>query len=144
VELESLEVELQAVDPLLRKLEVGVPDAIELRAVATTLHAFYTGVERVLVQIAKRVDRTLPTGTSWHRELLQQMASAADQRPAVVHEALLHRLSEYLGFRHFYRYAYPTTLRWERMEPLVRILEQTFREFQSAIRRFLSMQTPTE
>lgn len=47
------------------------------------------------------------------------MACATDRRPAVVHEALLDRLSEYLGFRHFYRYAYPTTLKWERMELLV-------------------------
>lgn len=137
-ELENLRKELDAVEPLLKKLQIQDPDQIEIRAVATTLHAFYTGVERIFVQIAKHVDEDLPGGSSWHQELLRRMASPSSLRPAVIDDALSKRLTEYLGFRHFYRHAYPLTLKWKRIQPLVQGLEQTYREIESTVRRFLS------
>lgn len=137
-ELENLQKELQAVEPLLKKLRIEEPDQIEIRAVATTLHAFYTGVERVFVHIAKHVDGDLPSGSSWHQELLRRMASSSSLRPAVIDEELAQVLTEYLGFRHFHRHAYPMSLKWKRIQPLVQSLEQANREFESAVRRFLS------
>ena len=40
-------------------------------AVALNLHGFYAGIERLLEIIADGVDQSKPSGSSWHRELLQ-------------------------------------------------------------------------
>ena len=45
-----------------------------LDSVALNLHAFYSGLERLFELIARHVDGSLPSGETWHRELLQQMA----------------------------------------------------------------------
>lgn len=45
-ELKDLVAELDSVQPLLDKVFAAEPDAIELRAIAATLHAYYNGVER--------------------------------------------------------------------------------------------------
>jgi hypothetical protein len=44
-----------------------------LDSVALNLHGFYSGLERLFELIARHVDRALPTGETWHRDLLQQM-----------------------------------------------------------------------
>jgi len=55
-----------------------------LDSVALNLHAFYSGVERLFELIARHVDRTLPSGDTWHRDLLYQMAGdLPETRPAL-------------------------------------------------------------
>lgn len=44
-----------------------------LDSVALNLHSFYAGIERLFEIIAKRIDPTLPSGETWHRDLLRQM-----------------------------------------------------------------------
>lgn len=137
-EIDGLSKEFDAVEPLLTKLTFQEPDPIELRAVATTLHAFYSGLERVLIRIAKQFDHKVPSGGSWHQQLLTQMVSQTDGRGSVITDSLRERLSDYLGFRHLYRHAYPTTLKWKRVKPLVQSLHDTHQEFLSNINRFLA------
>ena len=74
-ELSDLSAELGSVRPLLDKLLNSTPDAIEIRAVATTLHAFYNGVERTFVLIAKRFQEPVGQSYAWHRDLLVQMSA---------------------------------------------------------------------
>ena len=52
-ELTLIERELETVKPLLNKILKEDPDYIEIRAVASTLHAFYNGIEKIFVIIAK-------------------------------------------------------------------------------------------
>lgn len=59
-DLEDLKAEIQAVGPLLKKVANQDPDSIELRAAAATLHAFFNGIERVFLLIARHVDETTP------------------------------------------------------------------------------------
>jgi len=59
-ELESLDEELSAIAPLRAKLRQTDPDPVELRAAATTLHAFYNGVERLLIYVSRRFDDSIP------------------------------------------------------------------------------------
>jgi hypothetical protein len=40
-------------------------------SVALNLHGFYSGLERPFELIARHVDRKLPEGETWHRDLLQ-------------------------------------------------------------------------
>lgn len=49
------------------------PSNFTLRAGGSILHDFYTGIEKILEDIAKEVDRRVPIGEGWHSELLHQM-----------------------------------------------------------------------
>ena len=40
-------------------------------SVALNLHSFYSGLEKLFELIARYVDRELPVGETWHRDLLQ-------------------------------------------------------------------------
>ena len=58
---------------------------VYLESVALNLHSFYSGLERLFELIARHVDRSKPSGETWHRELLNHMASdIPDARPAVI------------------------------------------------------------
>lgn len=142
-ELEDLKAEIEAVDPLLKKLAIHDPDSIEVRAVAATLHAFYNGIERVFLLIARHVDETTPQGATWHRDLLSQMRYSSTHRDPVISNALAEELSEYLGFRHFFRHAYPMRLSWGLIEHLVQHLPAVQARTEQAIESFLRS-LPTE
>lgn len=64
-ELQDLSSELEAVGPLVDKLSIVDPDEVELRAIAATLHAFYNGVERVIIIIAKHYGETPGESQAW-------------------------------------------------------------------------------
>ncbi len=56
-----------------------------LDSVALNLHGFYAGLERLFELIARHVDGVLPSGETWHRDLLRRMAQdIAGVRPAVL------------------------------------------------------------
>ena len=40
-------------------------------SVALNFHGFYSGLEKLFELIARYVDRELPVGETWHRDLLQ-------------------------------------------------------------------------
>lgn len=61
-ETELLHQEVDTIRPLADKLHVMDPDPVELRAAAASLHAFYSGMERVLLLLVRRLDSTLPSG----------------------------------------------------------------------------------
>lgn len=136
-ELEDLGSEIAAVQPLVDKLSATDPDSIEIRAIAGTLHAFYNGVERVLVLISKHFGEDSRESHSWHRDLLTRMAAQTEARPAVLSTEMSSALTEFLAFRHFFRHAYPMRLRWERIQPLVESLVQRSNAFAQEVEGFL-------
>lgn len=136
-ELQSLQEEIDAVGPLLRKLTQVEPDEVEMRAAAATLHAFYSGVERLLLVIARRCDASTPQSIRWHRELLDQVALPTDSRPRVISSQLHSQLIEYLGFRHVFRHNYSGTLRWAQCVGLVQALEETCSRLQQEVLAFI-------
>jgi hypothetical protein len=113
LELAQLHTLLGTFRPLLLQVKAAPPDAIEVAALAGLLHSFYNGVENVLKRIAVHSGEQLPTSISWHSELLD-------------------RLRTYLGFRHVYRHSYTFQLRWEKMQPLITGIEDTFHRFETA------------
>lgn len=104
---------------LMESALAGEPDQVQLAALASVLHSFYTGVEAILLTVAKRVDERVPSGERWHRDLLDQTAAATDLRPAVLSEDVRATLDRYLAFRHFFRQAYSFVLRWGDMRDMV-------------------------
>ncbi|MCK4514724.1 MAG: hypothetical protein KAU31_05660 [Spirochaetaceae bacterium] len=140
VELLELASELNAITPLLDKLFTTAPDEVEIRAMAASLHAFYTGIERIFVMVEKGTATSLPSSTRWHQELLEQMATPSANRPALIEPWLKDELADFLAFRHFFRHSYPMQLNWELLKPLFKRLNLVWKKFEAQITKFLSDQ----
>jgi predicted nucleotidyltransferase len=137
---ELVEDELAALGHIVRAVQEDLgpleetPSQFALNALASYLHQFYTGCERILERIAVTVDGGLPGGAFSHANLLAQMARELPGiRPAVLHETLWLRLQDYLAFRHFFRHAYGYTLEWAKLRPLVAGMAATFTDVQGQL-----------
>jgi len=111
---------------------------IFLDSVALNLHDFYTGVERIFRNIASLVDRSLPEGADWHRELLKQMQTELPKiRPAVLSASTGMALDEYLRFRHVVRNIYAFQFDKERLGKLVGELSSCFKGLSEELLAFM-------
>jgi predicted nucleotidyltransferase len=118
------------------------PTRTEFRAMASMLHEFYNGVERIFERIALSLGEGIPQGSYWHADLLTQMATAREGvRPAVIAEPLRARLKEYLDFRHFFRHAYGYTLEWNQLRWKTENLSDTLTMFRDQLRVFFEVLT---
>jgi hypothetical protein len=79
----QLEVERQQLNRLVAEHRILLdscatkePTPIEVSALATFLHSFYSGIENSLKRIALEIDDGVPSGDAWHRQLLTLMAKA--------------------------------------------------------------------
>jgi hypothetical protein len=103
-------------------------DADYLDGVALNLHGFYAGVERILEDIARTVEQTIPAGPDWHQDLLLQMSVEITAiRPPVITQETRRCLDEYRGFRHIVRNVYTFSLRPARLQELVSGLRDCYR-----------------
>jgi hypothetical protein len=95
-------------------------DVMALNSLALDLHGWYSGFERLFQLIAADVDGAQPSGPSWHRDVLLQMAvDVPGVREAVLVRDVVARLQPFLGFRHVVRSAYSFELDPRRMALLV-------------------------
>jgi hypothetical protein len=112
-------------------------DELYLDSVALSLHGFYNGIEGLLENIATSIDRHLPGGNSWHRELLDQMANELyETRPAVISEPTLLVLDEYLRFRHVVRNIYSYRIDAKQLEPLAEAAPSAFDQVSQELTEF--------
>jgi len=114
------------------------PELLHVTALASVLHSFYSGVERIFTDVARRIDGSLPQGDRWHTELLVQMARPTNSRPSVISDATQHQLRQYLAFRHYYRHSYSHSLEWARLRELVAGLTDVWQSTRMDLRQFLS------
>ncbi len=85
----------------------GPVDRLVLLAVTVNLHGYYTALETLFERVARLLDEEVPTGASWHTDLLSQMQTPVpDLRPAVLPVAEAGDVHELRKFRHFFRNAY--------------------------------------
>jgi hypothetical protein len=110
---------LEAYQALVTKSVTTPPNFIELSALATMLHSFYTGIENIFKRIAIEIDGNMPSGAFWHSELLDAMMRSTPARAAVVSSELRITLKEYLNFRHVFRQSYSFSLHWEKPDSTV-------------------------
>lgn len=113
------------------------PNLLELTGVASVLHSFYCGIEKIFLSIAKNIDENIPFDINWHKTLLSQMAKKNEHREAVISDKAQTGLSDYLAFRHFYRHSYSSHLEWKKMKILVTPIKPTWERFYSEISSFL-------
>ncbi|MGA1262708.1 MAG: nucleotidyltransferase family protein [Prochlorothrix sp.] len=113
-------------------------DSDYYRAAALSLHNFYVGVERILEEIAKAIDGSLPQGANSHQALLEQMALNLPQlRPPVLRPETLAQLQPYRGFRHVLVHRYGFELEDDRIQALIDRLSPCWADFQRDIQGFL-------
>lgn len=137
VELTQLEELLASHRSLLDQCHNVAPTSIERSAIAAMLHAFYTGIENILLRITVECDGSKPQGDVWHQSLLQAMATTSASRRAVLSPDTVSQLSEYLAFRHVFRHAYTFQLRWEKMKRLVLGVDDILTRLRRELEAFL-------
>ncbi len=116
----------------LRSEEEAYGDAIALH-----LHGFYSGVERILYEIARVVDQAAPEGPHWHEELLRQASvEIPSLRPAVLRRSTRDCLDEYRRFRHVVRNVYAFVFDRARLKQLARGLPKCFEDVSRDLRAF--------
>ncbi len=108
-----------------------------LDSVALNLHGFYSGIERLFELIARHIDRSLPKGETWHRDLLSQMAREVEGvRPAVIEEDRALSLDEFRRFRHLVRNVYTISLAPDKMSGLISTLPGLWKRLRAEMLAF--------
>lgn len=114
------------------------PDLVTMMGLAALLHHFYSATESTFERIVKYFDGGVPTGDSWHRDLLARAATEIpDIRPAIIGKALQKQLDDYRRFRHMFRNVYELNLDWNKLVPLLSRLAEVNDDLQQALSRFI-------
>ena len=95
LEIQQIDHLLAVYGHLLEKARGETPDLVEMTALASVLHSFYTGIEKIFLYIAEGIDQNIPSGLQSHRDLLNQMAGSGAAREAVVSGEVAAQLKEY-------------------------------------------------
>lgn len=101
---------------------------LELAGVSAFLHSFYNGVENVLKQKLMAMSLEVPTGPSWHRDLLNLCAAKG-----VISQESRTGLAPYLAFRHFFSHGYAVDLDAEKLATLVENIRAVYDRFRTDI-----------
>ena len=111
---------------------------IYLESVALNLHGFYSGLEHLFELIARHVDQVMPTGETWHRDLLWKLAAEVpDVRPAVIGQQSARMLDELRRFRHLVRHVYAVNLEPEKVNGLIEELSGTWSTLRAELLAFV-------
>lgn len=117
-------------------------DTYSIRARASILHDFYTGIERIFIRIAEELNGGVPRSEQWHRQLLIDMTlELPGVRPAVISKELVDALTPFLRFRHLFRNLYGFILDPVRLSEIEGGFRPTFDEFVNQIVIFLNWMT---
>jgi len=109
-----------------------------LDSVAFNLHSFYSGIERIFELIAEEIDKEVPKGQRWHKDLLDQMSFELPEiRPAIISKKTKEELIEFLSFHHLVRAIYTFEINSKRLERLVSRIQETFNDFKNDLDYFL-------
>ncbi len=131
--------ELNKLRALLAEASSYSVDTVNPRVIASLLHDFYTGIERIFQKIAKDIEGDVVNGRGWHKALLEDMAlEIPEVRPRVITDEFCRRLDDYLRFRHLFRGIYGFELEVERMRPLFDDLEEVFTALERQLQNFLA------
>lgn len=133
---ECIEAEYEAIEKAIATMpdafRLGDLSELELAGAAALLHNMYNGIENVMKQLLVAHHHELPSGESWHRDLLLKVVSVG-----VVQEPTAEELKRYLAFRHFFSHAYALNLDPDRLEPLVSEARSVFDALKEDVKKTL-------
>lgn len=140
----QIQFEMEQIDPLFiayealfqRAQQPTAPNLVEITALASVLHSFYTGLENIFTSIAKGIDGDVPGGPQSHCDLLLRIGQENVHRSAVLTVETIATLSNYLGFRHFYRHTYSFFLDWTDLKELGDPLPTVWTQIKTELRFF--------
>ncbi|MDR2964322.1 MAG: hypothetical protein LBU88_00920, partial [Treponema sp.] len=137
-EISRIDKSLSDVSPLLNLCKIKEqPDIIEMTAVAQVLHSFYNGVESIIVLFFKYMNENLPNDLRWHKTLLEMAYGSNSKKIKILNENAKKDLENYLSFRHFIRYSYSSELDWKVMGPLVKEIENIWKNMKKDFEIFI-------
>lgn len=105
-------------------------------AMGTYLMNFYNGIENILKRISKEYYSIMPTGNSWHKELLNLSYNAPEGKIAIFDQGIVERLVPYRNFRHRFISGYGFQLKGEKMLELIADIEIVWSDVKRAISEF--------
>jgi hypothetical protein len=98
---------------------------------ATRIQSMFTGLESVLKNVLEYVDELTPSGSEWHRSLLEQAVNPGENRDGLISKKTFNDLNKLRSFRHFIRNAYGVELERARVEDLSNVALETMSSFQA-------------
>ncbi len=132
---QRLKVEFENIEKSLAELPTLKPctefSKIELAGVSALLHNFYNGIEKILKDILNFKDVDLPSGGSWHRDLVNLSVEKE-----IITQETAQQLNSYLAFRHFFVHAYVVDLEAKQLEPLVKEVRAVYENFKNDLSKF--------
>jgi len=138
--IENIEFNISEIDllfsefaPFLKDMNYCNPDLIQMTVMGHIIESFYTGVEAIFENIIKETDGFIPKSSKSHQDLLNNIHDKT-----VINEDTYLTLSEYLKFRHVFRYSYSFKLKWEKFKPLANILFETWDKVKKQIVSFIN------
>lgn len=138
-EILNLEKLLDELKDITRMRELKV-ESVRARACASILHDFYSGMEKVFINIAREIDQTVPKSEDCHRQLLEQMTlEIPAKRPAVIDAELAGQIQQFLAFRHRFRNLYGYELEWDKLNELIKQMEPVLTRFKDSTDKFLNV-----
>jgi len=137
-ELSRIDKQLSDVSPLLDLCKIKEKlDIIEMSASAQVLHSFYNGVESIIVLFLKYINEKLPNDIKWHKTLFEMAFGSNSKNINILKEDIKEKLEKYLYFRHFIRHSYSSELDWELMKPLVKEIENIWKNIRNDFEIFI-------
>ena len=135
----KIDYEISQIDELIEKSKILItlcknkePDFIEVTAIGGILHSFYNGLENIFVLIGKTLGFDFKSSPQWHRNLVDFMFSQPDFLPSDLRSLL----TEYMGFRHFFRHTYGYTIKWEKCSHLFMGISDFWHTVRASINKY--------
>lgn len=119
VTIGDIDDEMAGIAPLIELARHRQLDFIETAAAAQIIQSIYTGVEGLMLLVAKKVDMASFNTPHWHQELLELMSKSTSYRSTLFSSETIGHLRTYLGFRHLVRHSYSNRLREDRVRELL-------------------------
>ncbi|CAN2046953.1 HepT-like domain-containing protein [Candidatus Magnetomoraceae bacterium gMMP-1] len=116
---------------------MGLEDIL-VDSIASCLHSFYTGIEKIFEIIAVEIDQGLPHGDRWHVKLLKLMkADIPGVRCSVLSEQSVRDLDQFRSFRHLFRNIYTHNIIPQKVMSMCDELEVTWKNVKSDMDEFI-------
>lgn len=129
----------QVVTDLLRlrtTVDPNLIDNTQKAAFGAFVMNFYTGIENIIKRISKEYYHKMPTGASWHKELLLQACNPSSDKIPIFTKDLISRLNPYRGFKRLFVSGYGFKLEWDLMSALLDNIKPLWSEIKKAISEF--------